>query len=745
MEQNLNPADIASKFVNSTGSHIFLTGKAGTGKTTFLKRIREQTHKKTVVTAPTGIAAINAGGVTLHSQFQLPFGAFVPSDRVVLETVINARITTPKSLLKEFRMHSSKRALLRELELLIIDEVSMLRADLLDAIDVVLRHVRRKKNQPFGGLQILFIGDLMQLPPVVKNDEWTYLSGHYSSPFFFDAHALKDNKPLYIELDKIFRQEDERFIGILNNLRQNRALEEDIQTLNRHHKPGFNPEKEKGYVFLTTHNYKADNINNRALKNLPGKTFTYDACIEGDFGEYLYPVDYTLKLKKDAQVMFIKNDYSGEKRYFNGKIGTVTELNNEEIIVGFDDGSDPVEVEPYTWENKRFKLNTSSNEIEENVIGFFKHYPIKLAWAITVHKSQGLTFEKAVIDVSQAFAPGQVYVALSRLTSLDGLILSAPFKRYGPEPDKSLGEFAETKEEPEKLADIYQTESMRYIAGYLRQTFDFKNIVKYLQFFIQSYNKDAGKSVKQEYKTRAEALLKEFLPLQEVGDKFCLQIDRICKTAKADMFPVLKDRTVNARNYFEPLFRSCSQKVNNHIREINSLRGVKKYINELKEVDLLFVSGLQAMYKAEALINAAIENKEPVKEDMPKPGIISAETVPEDNGKTGRKRKRKPEKNTKELSFELFQQGKTISEIAAERSLVETTIEAHLAHFVAQGKIDITHFVDGEKIDPALQAAKALDTQHLKPIKEVLGGEYTYSDLRFIMAHKAAMAKEKKG
>ena len=297
----------ALQFVNNTNKHVFLTGKAGTGKTTFLKEITQLTHKKNIVAAPTGIAAINAGGVTLHSLFQLPFGTFIPDNTFKFEGEINTEIHTPRSLLSNQQMHSNKRNLLKELELLIIDEVSMLRADILDAIDTVLRNIRKKQNTPFGGVQILFIGDLFQLPPVVKNNEKEFLCRYYRSMFFFEAHALKNNRPVYIELKKIYRQSNKEFIDILNNLRENRILQKDIDKLNEYYRPDFKPKPKEGYVFLTTHNYKADNINNEELKKIKQKSFKYKAAVEGDFPEYMYPVEETLELKESAQIMFVKN------------------------------------------------------------------------------------------------------------------------------------------------------------------------------------------------------------------------------------------------------------------------------------------------------------------------------------------------------------------------------------------------------------------------------------------------------
>ena len=311
-----DPTALASKFINHTQKNIFLTGKAGTGKTTFLRNIIQQTHKKAVIVAPTGIAAINAGGVTIHSLFQLPFGNFIPVNQNSFSTNQQFKITTPALLIRNMQMSSTKRNLLRELELLIIDEVSMLRADLLDAIDTTLRYIRRQNNKPFGGVQVLFIGDLLQLPPVVKNDEWEILKEHYNSIYFFDAWVLQQEKPLYIELEKIYRQADNTFIALLNNLRNNCITEDDVALLNNYYKPGFKAENNQNYITLTTHNYKADKLNKEYLQNIKSKSYFFNATVEDEFSEYAYPVEKTLELKLGSQIMFVKNDPTGAQRFF---------------------------------------------------------------------------------------------------------------------------------------------------------------------------------------------------------------------------------------------------------------------------------------------------------------------------------------------------------------------------------------------------------------------------------------------
>lgn len=746
MDQNTqsSPFKLASKFVNSTDRNIFLTGKAGTGKTTFLKQIVRNTHKKVMVAAPTGIAAINAGGVTLHSLFQLPFGSFLPSSQPIDDEIIDTQISTPQSIKKSLRMNSHKRKLINEMEVLIIDEVSMLRADILDAIDTVLRYVRRRAAMPFGGVQMVFIGDLLQLPPVIKQEEKKYLEYYYTTGFFFEARALQEARPLYIELEKIFRQTDQQFIEILNHFRDNTVTSKDLDVLNRHYKPSFKPRSDEGYIFLTTHNKKADAINRRALNNLPGKQFQFSAKVEGDFGKHLYPVDYTLELKKGAQVMFIKNDYSGEQRYFNGKIGTVSALSKEEIEVSFDDGTSPTIVEPYTWENKRYSLNKNTNEIEENVKGTFTHFPVKLAWAITVHKSQGLTFDKAIIDVSKAFAPGQIYVALSRLVSLEGLVLNAPLPYNMLEPDEALKHFSKNKLSPETLEKEYNNELPRYICNYISQAFEFQSLDEEIRQHINSYYKDEKRSAKQKYKNWAVQLRKDFQEVKTVGNKFQNQLKRMTSSEDPQWLNNLKERVKAAKDYFEPHLNQYIEKIRSHISQLDHENGVKKYIRELRDLEHSFNSQIQSIQKSDALIDAVLQNKELTRENLqtqafPKKKHMPAGSETQKQSKDSQKNK----KPTKEISLEMFQRGKTIEEIAAERSLAVSTIEGHLAHWVKEGSLPVEKFVNQDKLEKIIYVSQHLNSTKLNDIKAKLGDEFTYSDLKFAMAHHRYTLEQK--
>ncbi len=747
-----NAAAMASRFVNSTSRHLFLTGKAGTGKTTFLHAINRSTHKNTIVAAPTGIAAINAHGVTLHSLFQLPFGAFIPSDHVPGNQAPAFALNTPATLTRQMKMHGAKRNLLRKMELLIIDEVSMLRADLLDAIDVVLQRVRRRR-EPFGGVQILFIGDLQQLPPVVKASEWEVLQQYYATRFFFSARVLAENPPLYIELEKIYRQADETFISVLNHLRDNQLTRADVDLLNRYYRPGFSPAADDGYVYLTTHNYKADRINAEELEKLPQETFAYPAVVEGTFDENIHPVDAVLSLKKNAQVMFIKNDPSGEGQFFNGKIGKVAALTNKEITVAFSDGTPSVRVEKYTWENKRFALNPETNEIEEKVIGTFVHFPLKLAWAITVHKSQGLTFEKAIIDVSRAFAAGQVYVALSRLTSLDGLVLTSPFKHQDIQQEAALREFAGMKNDVPTLEQSLNEASTAYMRDAVMLAFDFTALSAELEFHVRTYTKDATRSEKQKSLDWARTVQSDLMPVKEVGDKFLNQLDRIfsglVKAGKAGgdgQHRFLKDRVAAATTYFEPVLNDFSQKIAGHITALKTRKkGVKQYIRELQDLDLLFYGQLQKIYKAADLAAAVIEDRELTKAGIRMPrrnhAVAAAcaqkttssvdQTVYPSAAVGGRK---KDQPDTREVTLEMFNSGKAPHDIAAERSLKISTIRSHLAYWIEEGEADIEQLMPKDALDEIVSAFQKTETPGLSAVKKLLNHKYDYSLLKLGLA-----------
>ena len=453
---------LALEILKNTHTHLFLTGKAGTGKTTFLKNLKHYCQKRMIVLAPTGVAAMNAGGVTIHSFFQLPFGPYIPGD------------FSRKSEQKFLRFGKEKMQIVRSLDLLVIDEVSMVRADLLDAVSDALKRYRQDWR-PFGGVQLLMIGDLQQLAPVVKEDEWELLCRRYASPFFFDSHELKRSMYWQVELREVYRQSDASFVEILNQVRENRLDADAFQKLNERYMPGFRPSEAEHFILLTTHNYKAQQINNDRLNQCPGSSFLFQAEVKGDFLSYNYPTEENLMLKAGAQVMFVKNDSSGEGRYYNGKLGRITSISSSRIIVTDKEGKE-IQVGREMWKNMKYALNPSTKAIEEKQVGTFVQYPLKLAWAITIHKSQGLTFERAIIDVSEAFTHGQIYVALSRCRTWEGLVLNAPISPQLFVDDERIVQF--TKEMPAHLPTPAQlkAEQQRYYFHLLLELFDFKEL-----------------------------------------------------------------------------------------------------------------------------------------------------------------------------------------------------------------------------------------------------------------------------
>jgi len=471
--------DLAFDFIQYTGQNLFLTGKAGTGKTTFLKNLKLRSPKRMVVVAPTGVAAINAGGVTIHSFFQLSFGPQIPMDpdrnQIPVKTVGSNSAASVKRFSKE------KINIMRSLDLLVIDEISMVRADVLDAIDDVLRRYRNR-YKPFGGVQLLMIGDLQQLAPIVKDDEWEILKAYYDNSFFFSSRALKHLTFKEVELTHSFRQSVQHFIDLLNKVRNNHLDTATLQELNRRYQPGFNPEESEGYITLTTHNYQSQQINGSKLSQLKTTASRFTAEVSGEFSEYSYPTDFELELKIGAQVMFVKNDPTPAKRFFNGKIGKITDMDGDHIEVNCPDEKDAIHVERLVWENTKYTLNESTQEIEEEVIGTFSQFPLKLAWAITIHKSQGLTFEKAIIDARASFAHGQVYVALSRCKTFEGLVLSTPIAIHSVKNDSTVGQFSEEVEQNQPGQTELEQARKEYLQQLLNELFDFRPALRQIQY-----------------------------------------------------------------------------------------------------------------------------------------------------------------------------------------------------------------------------------------------------------------------
>ncbi len=525
--------NLAHDFLEHTGQHIFLTGRAGTGKTTFLRDLRESSPKRMIVVAPTGVAAINAGGVTIHSFFQLPFGIWLPG------------IKRQQTEIRRFS--KQKIAIIKSLNLLVIDEISMVRADLLDSIDEVLRRYRNPRK-PFGGVQLLMIGDVQQLSPVVKDDEWAILRNHYASPYFFDSIALKSTTYACIELQHIYRQSDASFIGMLAEVRDGRVGRETISALNARYRPDFEPPQSEGYITLCTHNSTARSINDRKLDMIPEPEYEFYADVEGEFPEYSFPVDGVLRLKSGAQVMFCKNDLQAERRYVNGTIGNITGIGEDYIEVTTADG-EAVEVEKAQWESIKYTTDSATGEIIENIEGVYTQYPLRTAWAITIHKSQGLTFDRAIIDAAASFSHGQVYVALSRCRTLEGLVLRTPLSQSAIFSDATVDAFSRHAEELHPTEETLDGLKQNYYQELLEELFDFKA----LQAEFASSSRFVNENLWRLYPKLAERWTEEVKVLREqvadVGTKFLVQLRQLMGPGYATD-AVLRERTIKGCAYF---------------------------------------------------------------------------------------------------------------------------------------------------------------------------------------------------
>jgi hypothetical protein len=721
----------AVAFVNQTNKHLFLTGKAGTGKTTFLKYIRENSFKKMAVVAPTGVAAINAGGVTIHSLFQLPFGPFIPTQKNIAE-VYNGRVNNQHSLFKNIRLSGVKRDLIKELDLLVIDEVSMVRADLLDAIDTILRHVRRQPLLPFGGVQMLYIGDLFQLPPVVRNEEWEILKDYYESPFFFNAQAVKHSPPVYIELKKIYRQSDNVFIHILNNIRNNACTKEDLQKLHEHYQPEFVPAKDENYIVLTSHNEKADAINRKELQKLAGAVYSYKAEISGEFYDRSFPAEEVLNLKVGAQIMFIKNDKGEFRRFFNGKIGIIKNIFDDTIYVSFPNETDTLTLEKETWQNIKYSYNTDSDKIDEEELGTFKQYPIRLAWAITIHKSQGLTFDKAIIDAGSSFAPGQVYVALSRLTNLEGLVLHSRIHSNCISTDSRVLEFVKAEESEDQLQEILKEEQEVFVKQSLLKGFNWQKVQDaVLRHKDNILERQMPK--KEQNLDWINNLQKTVEEIDEVSQKFIRQLEQLYVS---EGYQQLNDRTKAAVDYFS---KAVDEKliisVDAHFEELKKEKKVKKYLNETAELKKVILRQKQVLQHtlelAEALMKADKDLMSQA-EKIHQPIKIDLAREEEDVRKSGRL----PKGETARISLQLYKQGKSVAEIAKERNLAYTTIEGHLSEFITTGEVEVHELISPSRLETILsilKEEKGLPNSGL--IKSKLPNDFSYGEIKTAMKY----------
>lgn len=753
-----NPAEFTERFINQTNQSVFLTGKAGTGKTTLLKKIISSTYKNAVIVAPTGIAALNAGGVTIHSFFQLPFAGFVPEFGVAPQFTNAVKLETKDSLMRHFAMNKQRQNMMRNLELLIIDEVSMLRADLLDAMDWTLRNVRRT-NEPFGGVQVLFIGDLLQLPPVVKPEEWSVLHKYYSGIFFFNARVLQEQKPLYIELSKIYRQQDDTFISVLNHLRDNRITEEDVKVLNQFVQPDFDALKEEGYITLTTHNSKADEMNAKALQSLKNKSFNYSAEVTGEFPPHLFPIEKDMELKVGAQVMFIKNDISFDKNFYNGKMGRIDSLSSAEISVYFPEENRSIVVEKYEWSNIRYTLNDKTGEIEETVMGTFVHYPLKLAWAITVHKSQGLTFDKAVLDVSDVFAPGQAYVALSRLRTLQGLVLLKPMRMNGLSNDHQVVAYSGNKADEPMLNAYLEHGTRKYLLDILSVAFDWYELNSKWGIHEASYRNAGSKTEKGKNKSWVTIQTQAVQSSVDPAKKFRNQLENLFRNERLDMDFVF-ERVQAAYTYF---FKILDGVLTSNLKKIAELRRVKKtkaYSEELEELDELLTEAILKMKKARILMEAIVAGREITKELVwttevknykvakiaalqqelrQNPSLLDMHSDEEEEIIQLKKPKKEPKekkekRSTYDQSWDLWNDGHTIEEISRIRQLSENTIYGHFVFLIKAEKVELSDIMDAKRISELADLFGDYQGTSLTPLKEQLGDAVTWEELKLYQA-----------
>jgi GTPase SAR1 family protein len=717
-------AHFAEEFALNTSQSFFLTGKAGTGKTTLLKKILTETSKNTIVVAPTGVAAINAGGVTIHSMFGLPLTSFIPNNDFVDLNLANNR----SSLKRHMRFRKEKRKLFQELDLLIIDEISMVRADLLDAIDFILQEVRQNQ-EAFGGLQVIFIGDLYQLPPVVKEQHWQLLREYYDSPFFFDSYAWKNANAFIIELDHIYRQQDEKFIHILNNVRNGEVEEEDLEILNENYQPYTNF-GEKEYITLCTHNRQADNINAEELLKLSSPPFAFKAKIEGNFNENAYPADQDIQLKVGAQVMFVRND-AEEKQYYNGKLARVESVSQDYIKVSFIENGEHYTLKEEVWENINYSLDKETNEVKQEKLGSFTQYPIRLAWAITVHKSQGLTFKKAIIDLGQTFVAGQAYVALSRCTDLEGLVLKSKINAKNIFVDERIVQFHREYRQQGNFESALRFAKEDYAQLALYKAFTFIGIKEEIQYWNEMITtKDLPE------KANCMALNKEahntWLNLQNVEQKFKSQLRKLFRNFKPDDdTDVLVDRCNKAIHYFsEELFTKIIQPLNTHINEYAFKTKTKAYIKFCKEMMQVYWHKMHQLYSLHYL-DLKIYSLGGEHDPKVLPNVDSNLQVTEKKGATF------------EITLEMFNNGDTVQEIAKARSMAVGTIEQHLTKWIAKGALNIFTLVDKDRVNKILAYLKQQEDISLGRLKEDIPFETSFAELRHVLAYQQWNKKAK--
>lgn len=726
MEMN-EESILAWNIIEKTSANLFLTGKAGTGKTTFLKHLKELSPKRMVVLAPTGIAAINAGGMTIHSFFQLPFSPYIPGT------------TFGSGEQKRYQFSKLKRNIIRSIDLLVIDEISMVRSDLLDAIDSVLRQYRKRHDLPFGGVQLLMIGDLQQLDPVVTAQEEQLLKEHYDTPFFFSSNALKQVGYLTVELKKVYRQQDEQFISLLNQIRENRASDATLQALNQRFIPNFEPPKNSNFIRLTTHNAPAQQINEQQLAALPSRAFSYTAEVEDNFPESSYPADFVLTLKPGAQVMFIKND--PQHRFYNGMIGEVIGVKPDEegdkIIVRSKDSDEKFELEKMEWVNAKYTINEETKEIEETVEGKFRQYPLRLAWAITIHKSQGLTFEHAIIDASHSFTHGQTYVALSRCKTLEGMVLSQPLSRGAIISSQTVDAFnsqlaAPTQEQISYLEQQYVLHCIGELFDFYAISGSYEHLMRCLvEFFNNKYPR-----VVSEYQ-KLQVVLKSLIG---VSDKFRLQYTGMLARNPDVRQVELQDRIHKGAEYFfdkigilSDLIRKSNLDTDNKVAKKQFQDRFSVFSEDVKLKERLLKYERSAVFTVTDYLKKKAQFM--LLDEM---GEGASSSIGYGSGRKARKQKKsnepkEPKIPTKEVSFNLYQQGMTVDQIAAERGFTKGTIIGHLTSYVKEGKVGLRALISSaheKKIRDFMEAHPEME--HFSEIKEALGAGIDYYEIKLI-------------